>query len=108
MTKEKDDNTSKKRSDKYEEKVKYDGTFEDMVQMSFGGKKSTIYFPELTKGDSIDTKDIVAITPKYYEPYYIIQIKVAGMTKKIEWQYIDENDRDKEMAMLKETWRPAK
>lgn len=42
MSNDKDDN-KRKRADKYDEKVKFDGTFEDMVQMSFNKPKSYKY-----------------------------------------------------------------
>lgn len=101
-----DKENKKERADKYEEKVKFDGTFEDMVQMSFGGKKSSIssiYESKYNKG-SIDIKYYRIATEYDSPPSYYIQFKPT----KIEWKYFDKEERDEEIKALRELKRKFK
>ncbi|MEZ5016181.1 MAG: hypothetical protein R2800_03960 [Flavipsychrobacter sp.] len=80
------DNKKKERADKYEEKVKFDGTFEEMVGMSFGGKK--------------EEKDMIelhfAFEEKEYSFKYRTEERIEGEGRgRVEWKdyYITFEDK---------------
>lgn len=78
MSKE-NEKSSKKRADKYEEKVTFDGTFEDMVNMSFN-KDNTM------KKSKYAFKDMIIGREAYFEmpaiDNYDLYWKITGINEK--------------------------
>ncbi len=104
---EKDDKKTKKRASKYEEKVTFDGTFEDMVKISVKDAEKRVKERKEDVGDIYHSKHLnesidlnsYRVTAEYNsEPYYYILFKGT----KIEWKYLDKEKRDKEIKAIRE------